>query len=109
MQREPIVQGDVMLFPVDALPEGATLVRARRHTLALGEVTGHAHVMDHSALYERAGERLIVVAEADVADGAVLDHEDHGPIPVAPHQVGVYRVIQQTEPDLLGGVRNVAD
>ena len=97
---EPIIQGDVMLFPVDAIPAG-TKREGDTHTLALGEITGHTHVLDRATLTDVGGERYV-----EVAGDAALRHEDHGPVAVPP---GKYRVIQQTEPDLLGGFRAVAD
>lgn len=100
--RELIIQGDVLLLPVTATPEGWEEAQGTSHTLAYGEVTNHAHVLEGATLLRSAaGERVVQVHE-----GAALRHEDHGPIAVAP---GAYRVIQQTEPDLMNGFRNVAD
>lgn len=100
--REPVIQGDVLLLPVVALPDEWEPVEGDWHVLALGEVTGHAHRLDGATLVRgAAGERGVMVAP-----GAALRHEDHGPIAVAP---GAYRVLQQSEPDLMGGFRNVAD
>lgn len=101
--RAPIVQGDVLLLPIVAMPDGAwEQLDGTRHVLALGEVTGHAHVLDGATLLRgAAGERVVQAHE-----GAALRHEDHGPVAVAP---GAYRVLQQSEPDLLGGLRAVAD
>lgn len=88
-------QGDVFLLCVPELPAGALRV-ARRNAkivLALGEATGHAHVMDgtdrRAHLYEHNQERFLVVAQA-----TRLVHEEHAAIPVAP---GVYRVRIQRE------------
>lgn len=100
MDRKPVIQGDVMLMPVDAMPVG-TPAKGRRHTLALGEVTGHSHVLDRAVLVESGGTRYV-----EVDEGGALYHEDHGPLVVPP---GAYRVIQQVEPDILGGFRAVAD
>lgn len=97
---EVIVQGDVMLFPVETIPAGKQR-DGKTHTLALGEITGHTHVLDRATLTDVDGERYV-----EVGDGAALRHEDHGPVAVPR---GKYRVIQQTEPDLLGGFRAVAD
>lgn len=90
--RRIIVQGDVMLRPVDAIPDGEiTPPSERGHVLAEGEATGHAHVLDRARLISTGNGRYV-----DVSDGAVLRHEDHGPIPVA---AGGYEVIQQVEYD----------
>lgn len=102
MNRQPVIQGDVLLWPIEALPDGWDELTGTRHVLALGEVTGHSHVLEGATLLRSAsGERVV-----NVGDGAALRHEDHGPIAVAP---GAYEVRQQTEPDLLGGFRAVAD
>jgi hypothetical protein len=100
--RALVIQGDVLLYPVESFEGDWQLAEGTRHTLALGEVTGHAHVLEGATLLRSASGDRVVEVQSD----AVLRHEDHGPIAVAP---GVYRVIQQTEPDLLGGFRAVAD
>lgn len=100
MDRMPIVQGDVMLFPVDAIPDGQKR-SGKVHVLALGEVTGHSHVLDRAVLVEAGGERYV-----SVESGSALRHEDHGTV-VVPS--GAYRVIQQQEPDLMDEFRAVMD
>ena len=86
-------QGDVLLVPAEAVPDGARLVRrdAGRVVLAYGEVTGHAHAIRSTAtrLVEAGGERYLVTS-----DTVTLEHEEHGPISVAP---GTYRVVIQRE------------
>jgi len=105
--RTPIIQGDVMLIPVD-IPAAAVLQSGRRHVLAEGEATGHAHVVEHVDLYQYAGVPYVLVQAADIVDGAVLTHEDHGPIPLT--QLGGYEVRRKVEIDLLSGLmRWVAD
>ena len=101
--RRVIIQGDVMLWPVDSIPDGAEQAPGDRHVLAYGERTGHAHVLHGAALWTADGERYVqAVADAE----AVLRHEDHGPdVPDALP----YRVIQQVEHDPMGGFRAVAD
>lgn len=99
--RLPVIQGDVMLYPVDAMPDDAVMAEGDTHVLALGERTGHTHVLDRSRLGVADGTRYV-----DVGEGAALRHADHGTVP-AP--AGVYRVIQQSEPDIMGGFRAVAD
>lgn len=43
----PNRQGDILLIPIESVPEGATPVALEngRYVLAHGEVTGHAHVI----------------------------------------------------------------
>lgn len=95
-------QGDVMLIggaldlthyprleqlPADAkkLPADA----AGRIVLALGSSTGHAHAFPakQAELYQWGDQRLL-----EVKDGAVLQHEEHTHLPIAP---GLYRVVIQ--------------
>jgi hypothetical protein len=103
-------QGDVLVVPVDrgALPAG--LVPAARDTrgrmvLALGEATGHAHVLtgDGAELWcpPDAPDALFITIERY----GRLGHEEHGPVPLPP---GAYRVFRQRE-YLPGAVRPVAD
>jgi len=101
LSRQIVIQGDVLLFPVDAIPAGGEPQPGDRHVLALGEVTGHSHTLHGATLVRHEGERYV-----EAGPDAYLAHEDHGPVVVAP---GAYRVLQQSEPDLLGGFRNVAD
>lgn len=101
MNRQPVVQGDVLLYPVDAVPAEAQPQPGREHVLAFGERTGHSHVLDRSTLATVGTERYV-----DVQEGAAIRHADHGPVVVPP---GAYRVIQQSEPDLMNGFRAVAD
>ena len=99
--RKPVIQGDVLLYPVDAMPAEAQSQPGTEHTLAYGERTGHSHVLDGARLATVGGERYV-----EVGEDAMIRHADHGPVPVP---AGVYRVIQQVEPDILGGFRAVAD
>jgi len=72
--------GDVGLFAVAALPEGAILERTERIVLAEGELTGHAHriVAGTASLWNAGEQRYVTVG----AGGALLDHEEHGPLPL---------------------------
>ena len=101
-------QGDVLLVPVDRVPDDALVVElGSRIVLAEGEATGHAHAV--------VGERVELV-EAD--DGtlyvevvgaapAELVHEEHDTIPLLP---GAFEVRRQREYEpLAGGDRWVSD
>jgi hypothetical protein len=86
-------QGDVLLVPVDEVPDAARPVRRTggRVVLAEGEVTGHAHaIRSTAATLFATGEERYLRAAAPVT----LDHEEHAPIEVAP---GTYRVVIQRE------------
>ena len=100
-------QGDVLLIPIQdphkgELPEGTkapTIVRTDRVTLALGEVTGHSHVIDDVDLIDDFfGSPVVIVGE----DGNTLKHideddtltEEHEPLEIEP---GAYMVREQRE------------
>jgi hypothetical protein len=100
-------QGDVLLIPIQdprkgELPEGAKapeIVRTERVTLALGEVTGHSHVIDDVDLIEDFfGSPVVIIGEG----GNTLKHideddvltEEHEPLEIEP---GAYMVREQRE------------
>lgn len=90
-----IRQGDVILVPVETVPDLPVIPRDRgRIVLAYGEVTGHSH-----AIVEADAE--LVGATADAVDrylrlrsSAVLVHEEHASVMLLP---GDYRVVIQEE------------
>ena len=103
-------QGDVLVVPLDPTEMPPNVVaaprdRRNRMVLALGEATGHAHVL--------TGERVALLCPPDdpgtlllVIEGyGRLVHEEHGPIALSP---GTYRVIRQRE-YFPGAIRPVAD
>lgn len=107
MSRVPLVQGDVMLFPVDdtTVPTAPIAARDVRNliVLGLGEVTGHAHVIADAdvTLYQEtadAVDRWLRVGQAGATFSHVLSdgstRADHHAIPIP---AGLYRVIQQVE------------
>lgn len=88
-------QGDVLLQEVAAVPDGATRapVPAGRAVLALGELTGHAHVLtvvDGALGESHTPDQRFVTLSA----GGVLTHEEHAVIAVA---AGTYEVVRQRE------------
>ena len=94
MNRPIVRQGDVLLIPVDRVPAQSRPVAhpTGRATLALGEATGHAHVVlgdQRVALREWQSDRYVVLAR-----NAQLVHEEHAAIPLRP---GAYRVVVQRE------------
>ena len=89
--------GDVYLVPVTGKPAKAKRVpRDPQHgiVLAYGKQTGHAHaIADKDVwLWEANGRRFLHVPSS--ADTAMLDHEEHGAMPIAS---GWYSVIIQRE------------
>lgn len=99
-------QGDVLLHPVDALPNGyRTLGRSRFPiVLAEGEATGHAHQIlkpGGKVRQHLAGTELYL----EVLSPTPLTHEEHAELIVEP---GLYHVRRQVEV-WLDEVRQVAD
>ena len=88
-------QGDVLLQQVAAVPDDATHVPVPtgRAILALGELTGHAHVLTtvEGELEEShtADQRFVTLSA-----GGVLAHEEHAVISLA---AGTYEVVRQRE------------
>lgn len=92
MKRKQYRQGDVLLIPIDSVPNGTIEESADgRVVLAYGEVTGHAHAIDATmaTTFQKGSDRYLVVS-----DGAVLRHEEHSPLKLAP---GAYKVQLQRE------------
>lgn len=104
-----IRQGDVLLRKVDISTKDLKEIGKDKYTLALGETSGHSHVIHGANTYQ--GNKQIYV---QVEKHAMLQHElvdgswtgEHLPIEV---EAGVYQVIQQREQDLLDQVRIVQD
>jgi hypothetical protein len=103
-------QGDVLLIPVPAVPKRlASVLRERgRLVLALGEATGHAHVVEsESAELVSADDARELYLLVHGPEPATLEHDEHDPIPLEP---GVYQVVRQREYEpTLQGSRLVFD
>ena len=111
-----IRQGDVLFVPIDSIPEGAVRVEPTRgrYILALGETSGHAHVIDATPeveLYEKNGTLYC----RNVGEAIPVQHihqptdrltGEHGTLTV-PRRVSVVRIQNETTPD--GIVRPVID
>ena len=85
--------GDVLIAPVDSIPDDAK--KRQSLVLARGEVTGHAHRVETDELAELydAGEELYLRVEGSPAR---VVHEEHDTIELNP---GSYRVWRQREYD----------
>jgi hypothetical protein len=95
--KRMVRQGDVLLVPVEQAPVDVEPVELDhgRIVLAHGEATGHAHVVEGEAaeLVSAAGaEELYLLVHGETP--ALLRHDEHDPIPLAP---GAYRVVRQRE------------
>ena len=92
-----IRQGDVLLVPVDRVPDAVVPVAREngRLVLAEGEVTGHAHVIEAEqaelVTADQAAELYLLVYGSDPVE---LRHEEHSALPV---EAGAYRVVIQRE------------
>lgn len=93
-------QGDILLVPLGKrIPEQALPVDG--NVVALGEATGHSHVIEGDGQVLKAWGEVLVVAGTQTT----LTHQEHTDITIPE---GTYRVIRQRE-FTPGGSRNVAD
>ena len=105
----PFRQGDVLVVPVNRIPDERDLESVPRENgfvvLAHGEVTGHAHKVhsENAALFR--DPKLMAIFLNVTGEPVALAHDEHDPIQIPP---GNYRVIRQREysPD---AIRQVAD
>ena len=104
-----IRQGDILLIAVAGIMPPKEIQPKTQVILALGELTGHAHRLAATGVYEWEADGYRYVRVHGIEPGT-LAHEDHDPVPVAvvaPETT--YRVIQQQVWDLSGQWRNVQD
>ena len=105
-RQQAIRQGDVLLFPVSKLPEGAKEVEVKGDViLAYGEVTGHAHRIKQTEkpsarVFDLGAERYLQIAEK-----VALEHEEHCAIFL---DRGIYKQAFQFE-EKRAEVQRVAD
>lgn len=105
-----IRHGDVLLVPVNAVPDGTTAVRRKRGRLVLaeGEVTGHAHVIeaeDVRLVTREEAEELRMWLLVETAEPVDLTHEEHATLAIPPGAYEV-RIKREYSPE---EIRNVAD
>lgn len=90
-KQKPCRQGDVLILPVDSIPE--ELKPTKKVTLALGEVTGHHHSILNGAVgYADDEDQLAEYFE--VFENADLTHQEHDTITFSP---GKYRNVIQVQ------------
>jgi len=97
-------QGDVLVRPIQKLPDGVKKSKVKRVVLAEGEVTGHCHEIldvENVELLQDADGNLYL----DVKEPAELTHQEHSTITIPP---GTYEIVRQREysPE---EIRRVAD
>jgi hypothetical protein len=109
MEKQPMRQGDILLVPVEELPDGLKEVPCEdgKIVLAEGEATGHLHAIESEeatflAIDLDDIEGRFLAVEADVE----LTHPEHDTIGLAP---GNYEVRRQLEYGQAGGIERVAD
>lgn len=101
-------QGDVLIVPIGAMPQGLEKVPREqgRVVLAHGEVTGHAHaIKDKRAALFRDPKLMAIFMHVSGDAPVALEHDEHDTIQLPP---GDYQIIRQREysPE---AIRNVAD
>jgi hypothetical protein len=111
-------QGDILLVPVEKVPDGLSEVPREdgKIVLAEGEATGHLHAIeDEKATFlakdpDSPMDRYLVVKEAEAiaaeAAGVALTHPEHDTVTLEP---GAYEVRRQQEYSQAGGIDLVAD
>jgi hypothetical protein len=90
-------QGDVLIIPVDSIPEKLDAMEREdgRVVLAHGELTGHAHaIKDEGAALFRDPKLTAVFMRVSGDAPVALEHEDHDTIMIPP---GKYQVVRQRE------------
>lgn len=108
-KRLPLRQGDVLLIPVEHIPDKATTIKPEdgRLILALGEATGHHHSI---AIIDREAELLTVADEVDRylrvrSHSVLLAHQEHGAIAIPRGKYVVRQQVEYTPAE----IRRVAD
>lgn len=102
---EPIRHGDVVLVPVESLPEGNSVKHNGELILALGEVTGHRHVLKCAPDTKAVEVDGVIFMTLTIP--APLTHEEHHTIDVP---AGTYkRLIKRTYDYALESIASVKD
>lgn len=89
-------QGDVLIIPVQDIPDGAKPIarESGRLILAHGEATGHAHVVEGEATFLAADIEDLERRFLRVEEEAEVVHDEHDAIVLPP---GDYEVVRQRE------------
>lgn len=85
-------QGDVLIIPVDSIPQGKK--QTKRIRLANGEVTGHHHSIFDQGAVGYADDEESLTEFLDVSTPVELEHQEHDTITIGP---GKYRSVIQSE------------
>lgn len=82
--KKGAVQGDVPFLKIDKLPKTAKPRKGNNRIVALGEVTGHHHVLEAGTMYEDGFGNLFALLDKPTR----LLHQEHGAIVLEP---GIYQ------------------
>ena len=105
-----IRQGDVLLRLVKNVNvKDLKELGKEKYTLALGETSGHSHVIHGANTYQGNGQIYVQVEKHAMLQHELVDGSwtgEHKPIPI---EAGVYQLVQQRELDLLQRIKQVQD
>lgn len=93
-------QGDLLLIKADEIPKSAK--PKKTNIIIEGEATGHAHRLQNGQiLISKKKDSTFPYEEHETMwikalKGAVIVHEEHGPIPL---EIGLYMIVRQREWD----------
>jgi len=91
-------QGDVLIQQVKELPywiRNQTSEKRKEWTLALGEATGHAHVLEADVMETWGQPQFGSAGFVEVGGtGGVVTHQEHETIELEP---GIYTIVHQRE------------
>lgn len=90
----PFRHGDVLLTPIDKLPEGAVVTHNGQHILAYGEATGHAHRLtvtkpENMKVVKVGSDTYLCLLEV-----GTLTHEEHKTLEIVP---AIYKMTFERE------------
>lgn len=100
-------QGDVLIIPVEGIPDGTITIEREggRLVLAHGEVTGHAHVVEGEATFLASDVEELERTFLRVEHEALVVHEEHDTVTLPPGDYEVRRQREYTPEE----IRRVAD
>jgi len=110
--NRPIAQGDILIIPVDAIPQNAKAAKAEGgHFIIAHSETGHHHVIERAKaeVYEVADDDFVAYVRT-LGDGAKIEHkrpfDTHETVALSPNQTYEIRRQREYVPE---GFRKAAD
>ena len=107
MKQEIIRHGEVILYPVDSIPEGAKLSNKTNEAIIAHSETGHHHVLKTKV---KEAVKIYTTIDGvnfvDVGDIAELLHQKTGKNVHTPHKVapGIYKINLKKEFNYFAGL-----